>query len=167
MGIKLCNGIIRRAGTVESSLLHIARRSNMNFSMNSISSSKKGNHPLLPSAMWSTKFINGISPINVTKNLIRGINSLTQPATKTFSSSVASVFFAQLVKSGSLNSNTHPARSFGTAPESGNDKTDDKPPHSAKIVGYHLLLTAALVFTIVIVGGLTRLTESGLSITEW
>ena len=26
---------------------------------------------------------------------------------------------------------------------------------------------AALVFTIVVVGGMTRLTESGLSITEW
>src|SRR5258708_24684836 len=30
-----------------------------------------------------------------------------------------------------------------------------------------LLLTAALVFVMVAVGGITRLTESGLSITEW
>jgi cytochrome c oxidase assembly protein subunit 15 len=30
-----------------------------------------------------------------------------------------------------------------------------------------LLLTAALVFAMVVVGGITRLTESGLSITEW
>src|SRR3954463_331770 len=30
-----------------------------------------------------------------------------------------------------------------------------------------LLLTAALVFLMVVVGGITRLTESGLSITEW
>ncbi|CAG8507671.1 3153_t:CDS:2 [Paraglomus occultum] len=35
------------------------------------------------------------------------------------------------------------------------------------IVGYWLLSTAALVFGIVILGGLTRLTESGLSIVEW
>src|SRR3954449_2819321 len=30
-----------------------------------------------------------------------------------------------------------------------------------------LLLTACLVFAMVVVGGITRLTESGLSITEW
>lgn len=31
----------------------------------------------------------------------------------------------------------------------------------------HLLVVASLVFSIVVLGGLTRLTESGLSITEW
>ncbi|CAG8693932.1 2886_t:CDS:2 [Funneliformis mosseae] len=35
------------------------------------------------------------------------------------------------------------------------------------IVGYWLLGTAGLVFGIVVFGGLTRLTESGLSIVEW
>jgi len=35
------------------------------------------------------------------------------------------------------------------------------------IVTYYLLGIATLVFAIVVVGGLTRLTESGLSITEW
>ena len=30
-----------------------------------------------------------------------------------------------------------------------------------------LLVVAALVFVMVVVGGITRLTESGLSITEW
>ena len=30
-----------------------------------------------------------------------------------------------------------------------------------------LFVVAALVFTMVVVGGITRLTESGLSITEW
>ena len=30
-----------------------------------------------------------------------------------------------------------------------------------------LLIVAALVFCMVVVGGITRLTESGLSITEW
>ena len=34
-------------------------------------------------------------------------------------------------------------------------------------LGRWLLVVAALVFAIVIVGGITRLTESGLSITEW
>ena len=32
---------------------------------------------------------------------------------------------------------------------------------------YWLLLSLILVFSIIIVGGLTRLTNSGLSITEW
>ncbi|KAK6346552.1 Cytochrome c oxidase assembly protein cox15 [Orbilia brochopaga] len=41
------------------------------------------------------------------------------------------------------------------------------PDTSDKIVGYWLLGSAGLVFAIVVVGGLTRLTESGLSITEW
>lgn len=41
------------------------------------------------------------------------------------------------------------------------------PVNSSKWVGYWLLGTAGLIFGIVILGGLTRLTESGLSITEW
>lgn len=35
------------------------------------------------------------------------------------------------------------------------------------IVAYYLIGIATLVFAIVVIGGLTRLTESGLSITEW
>lgn len=38
---------------------------------------------------------------------------------------------------------------------------------TSPIVARHLLIVAGLVFSIVVVGGLTRLTESGLSITEW
>ncbi|KAF8592479.1 COX15-CtaA-domain-containing protein [Ramaria rubella] len=41
------------------------------------------------------------------------------------------------------------------------------PPLSPPSVGYWLLCSSALVFGIVVVGGVTRLTESGLSITEW
>lgn len=39
-------------------------------------------------------------------------------------------------------------------------------PRPAALAGW-LLVIAALVFAIVLVGGITRLTESGLSITEW
>lgn len=39
--------------------------------------------------------------------------------------------------------------------------------NSSKWVGYWLIGTSGLVFGIVVLGGLTRLTESGLSITEW
>jgi cytochrome c oxidase assembly protein subunit 15 len=38
------------------------------------------------------------------------------------------------------------------------------PPPS---VGRWLLLSSTLVFAVIVVGGVTRLTESGLSITEW
>lgn len=41
------------------------------------------------------------------------------------------------------------------------------PANSDKTVGYLCIGTSILVFAIVILGGLTRLTESGLSITEW
>lgn len=41
------------------------------------------------------------------------------------------------------------------------------PVVSNKAVGYWLFGTSTLVFGIVVLGGLTRLTESGLSITEW
>ena len=36
-----------------------------------------------------------------------------------------------------------------------------------KVIGYWLVGTSGLIFGIVVLGGLTRLTESGLSITEW
>lgn len=41
------------------------------------------------------------------------------------------------------------------------------PPISKNYVGYWLFGTSSLIFGIVVLGGLTRLTESGLSITEW
>lgn len=46
-------------------------------------------------------------------------------------------------------------------------QTSSFPDTSSKSVAYWLLGSAASVFGIVIFGGLTRLTESGLSITEW
>jgi cytochrome c oxidase assembly protein subunit 15 len=44
-----------------------------------------------------------------------------------------------------------------------NPSTTPPPP----IVGYWLIGSSVLVFGIVVLGGLTRLTESGLSIVEW
>lgn len=41
------------------------------------------------------------------------------------------------------------------------------PQATRPFVAVHMFISAALVMLIVIVGGLTRLTESGLSITEW
>ncbi len=44
---------------------------------------------------------------------------------------------------------------------------DGAPPPRPLALARWLLLIAALVFLILVVGGITRLTESGLSITEW
>ncbi|KAK4189362.1 cytochrome oxidase assembly protein-domain-containing protein [Podospora australis] len=46
-------------------------------------------------------------------------------------------------------------------------KKSSFPETTSKSVGYWLLASAVSVFGIVVFGGLTRLTESGLSITEW
>src|SRR5581483_6721225 len=42
-----------------------------------------------------------------------------------------------------------------------------RPVAGARAVGWWLIAVAAMVFVMVVIGGLTRLTESGLSITEW
>ncbi|KAE8351644.1 cytochrome oxidase assembly protein-domain-containing protein [Aspergillus coremiiformis] len=56
----------------------------------------------------------------------------------------------------------------GSAVEQGASKAKSSfPKVSDKTIAYWLLGSAASVFGIVVFGGLTRLTESGLSITEW
>lgn len=52
-------------------------------------------------------------------------------------------------------------------PSGSTHKASSWPETSSKSVAYWLLGSAASVFGIVVFGGLTRLTESGLSITEW
>src|ERR1700680_2587201 len=43
----------------------------------------------------------------------------------------------------------------------------DRLERNRRVIRVWLLAVAALVFAMVVVGGATRLTESGLSITEW
>ncbi|KAJ3130945.1 Cytochrome c oxidase assembly protein cox15 [Physocladia obscura] len=64
------------------------------------------------------------------------------------------------------------ARSNEAFTDASTDAVDTDSEYAARyptkrIVGYWFLYCAALVFAIVVVGGVTRLTESGLSITEW
>lgn len=40
-------------------------------------------------------------------------------------------------------------------------------PHAQKVIGIWLFASAAWVFSMVILGGVTRLTRSGLSMTDW
>ncbi|KAJ3118628.1 Cytochrome c oxidase assembly protein cox15 [Phlyctochytrium bullatum] len=64
-------------------------------------------------------------------------------------------------------------RGFGSSPKAEQaataeaDANDAGEEPSKPIVGYWYLFSGALVFGIVALGGLTRLTESGLSIVEW
>ena len=41
------------------------------------------------------------------------------------------------------------------------------PPHRPRALARWLLIVAAIVFVMVVVGGITRLTESGLSMVRW
>ena len=50
---------------------------------------------------------------------------------------------------------------------SDNGTTSGPPAHARRAIGVWLLIVAALVVVMIVVGGLTRLTHSGLSITEW
>ncbi|BGP16413.1 Cytochrome c oxidase assembly protein cox15 [Rhodosporidiobolus nylandii] len=63
---------------------------------------------------------------------------------------------------------TSPTSPISTSSPSSEIFPDPPEPRlTTPLVARYLFAIAALVFTIVIVGGMTRLTESGLSITEW
>ncbi|CCF48406.1 uncharacterized protein UHO2_07076 [Ustilago hordei] len=64
-------------------------------------------------------------------------------------------------------SSTSASTSSTNSSSSSSSKTSSTPLVSKPIVALHLYSLAFLVYAIVVVGGLTRLTESGLSITEW
>ncbi|KAI9742985.1 MAG: Cytochrome c oxidase assembly protein cox15 [Claussenomyces sp. TS43310] len=59
------------------------------------------------------------------------------------------------------------SQTIGKVEEKSEASKSSFPETSSKAVAYWLLGSAASVFGIVVFGGLTRLTESGLSITEW
>ena len=58
-------------------------------------------------------------------------------------------------------------RFFSTNSSHSRDETSSLPVLAPPVVGRWLLVSSALVFAVIVVGGVTRLTESGLSITEW
>jgi len=62
---------------------------------------------------------------------------------------------------------TDPRLASTAAEDSDTHEQDQAAELTQPIVAYHLFALAFLVYAIVVVGGLTRLTESGLSITEW
>lgn len=100
-------------------------------------------------------FIRLISPIPSRSLLLslhhpfplRSTRSIPNPILRQLSSSIPRRF-----------SNPSSSHSFPPPPP---------PPISSPIVAKWLYFTSFLTLSIVVVGGLTRLTESGLSITEW
>lgn len=67
----------------------------------------------------------------------------------------------------SVDQATISASSNHSSSNSTTTRDEPAPTITKPIVAYHLFFLAFLVYAIVVVGGLTRLTESGLSITEW
>ncbi|OAP65197.1 hypothetical protein AYL99_01169 [Fonsecaea erecta] len=117
----------------------------------------------------------------------RSISNLSQPPPRSFSPALPRPGTAQsdrngpdaLVRefsqsanakaAGTADEGTDPKRQGKDAGETGNQSKSKSsfPDTSSNTVAYWLLGSAASVFGIVVFGGLTRLTESGLSITEW
>ncbi|KAJ3776627.1 COX15-CtaA-domain-containing protein [Lentinula raphanica] len=58
-------------------------------------------------------------------------------------------------------------RRFFSTNKSQSESSKELPTLAPKSVGIWLMASSTLVFAIIVVGGVTRLTESGLSITEW
>ncbi|KAI9670444.1 MAG: Cytochrome c oxidase assembly protein cox15 [Trizodia sp. TS-e1964] len=82
-----------------------------------------------------------------------------------FSSSLT--FQPRLSPSSSTSASPLVALSKILGPPQSSSKASFFPRTTSNSVAYFLLLSATSVFGIVVFGGLTRLTESGLSITEW
>ncbi|KKZ68619.1 cytochrome c oxidase assembly protein subunit 15 [[Emmonsia] crescens] len=74
---------------------------------------------------------------------------------------------SSILKSASFASASASASAAKAASSNSSAIKSKYPDVSSKIVAYWLLGSAASVFGIIVFGGLTRLTESGLSITEW
>lgn len=108
-------------------------------------------------------FVRSSVLLSLRHDSLRALSRRTMP---TMASSVPRSSFRTLTSQHSLasdfNANTG-AKSVAELAE----LRDKYPSISSKASGYWLLATSGLVFGIVVLGGLTRLTESGLSITEW
>ncbi|GAA5874329.1 hypothetical protein JCM16303_005812 [Sporobolomyces ruberrimus] len=62
---------------------------------------------------------------------------------------------------------SHPTPLTSSSSHASESVREEEPRLTTPLVSKYLFLVAGMVFCIVIVGGMTRLTESGLSITEW
>ncbi|SCU78321.1 LADA_0A05072g1_1 [Lachancea dasiensis] len=106
---------------------------------------------------WRANAFNG--------TLTFGRSVMTRP---TVTLNGTSTTFRHMAQSGSsLKRNMHSSAILRQAEAAVKKQPAKNLLNSSKTVGYWLVGTSGLVFGIVVLGGLTRLTESGLSITEW
>lgn len=85
---------------------------------------------------------------------------------RSFSTTKSPFFLATLQKLAAVPNSDNSSKPIPATPFVNKDK-NGRPLVTPKYVGYWMLVMAGAVFGIVVLGGLTRLTESGLSITEW
>lgn len=152
-GLLLTASIASRHALPSASLAHCSLRG--------VASSARRRTVLLPSPSASSLRVNGSA--YSTRSLLSLLLKL--PNRSFYANILRSDQSVNAGKSVSLISSAC-SRSKSTLSSSYNSYASEQEPTS-KWVGYHSLFLAFLVYTIVIVGGLTRLTESGLSITEW
>lgn len=116
--------------------------------------------PILSKRFFSARQCTKSTTIWTSYKPIRSSTNITSSKTNTFKHA----FRNQKKHNSTISLSQAEAPSSETATRA---KTSSFPDTSSNTVGYWLLGSAASVFGIVIFGGLTRLTESGLSITEW
>ncbi|CCD23339.1 Cox15p NDAI_0B03040 [Naumovozyma dairenensis CBS 421] len=114
------------------------------------------------------------SPVNVYKQLTKrticstNVKSLRFDLNQKSMLMKTSPFTKTIPRSFSLSSKfSNPTTIAANATATTTPVVSEESLKTAKSVAYWLIGTSGLVFGIVILGGLTRLTESGLSITEW
>ncbi|KAI5817804.1 cytochrome oxidase assembly protein-domain-containing protein [Pyronema omphalodes] len=127
----------------------------MSFSSRFLRSAK----PLLNTKLFPTRTCTGASSL---RNLSPTFSSIVAKNRTTFARSFSSTLKTRQSAAPTLGNlaDSITAQQAGKAARSWPEISDKK-------VGYWLMGSATLVFGIVVLGGLTRLTESGLSITEW
>jgi hypothetical protein len=114
-----------------------------------------------PASLWPSN-VSFLSRVMSTAATPRRINP-SKSLAGFFTSQGAGFFTSRRLGSAALaNSNDRPKIEDAAAEE-----PIETPTLAPPIVGRWLIGCAGLVSTIVVVGGITRLTESGLSITEW
>lgn len=117
--------------------------------------------PSSPSSVLSRNYFNASSPAR-RHQAAPGLG--TSPFATVWPRFNSSKFFTRSFNSSSARSSAATLSHEAAAQE---HRLPPLPTLTSPVVAYYLIGIATLVFAIVVIGGLTRLTESGLSITEW
>lgn len=119
-----------------------------------------GHRPILNSRSILTR-----SLCQTTKAKFNAFTSM-QSSQKSSSKALGNLTCATNLKSKFMSTMAAPVRNTASS-SSSNATAKAVITHTKPIIAYWLYFNVGMVFAIVVVGGLTRLTESGLSIVEW